>query len=271
MRTQDYFIFDGVDSRTFDALVFENDTLSTPVKDVTTTVIPGRNGDFILPNKRFGNVRHVYDVIIYRRFEQNYEDLRNFLLSRDGYCRLEDNIHPGEFYHAHFSEAIKPTLPPHGRDMGKFQLVFSRKPQRWLKSGEEEIAMLSNNRIIATTLNNPTLFGCYPLLKMTLTAEGVSNGFRLYVGNNLIDAFSFSGDGASYLTDASYPLHIDMETSQAYIKYDSSTTYYFGTTIKYTVDSQYPYMLRPGDNQLEVLGGTNWVSSLKVIPRWYII
>lgn len=269
MRTENYFVFDGVDSRTFDALVFENDTLSTPAKDVTVTKIPGRNGDFILPNKRFGNVKHVYDVIIYRRFEQNYEDLRNFLLSRNGYCRLEDSIHPGESYHAHFTEAIKPTLPPHGRDMGKFQLVFSRKPQRWLKIGEEEIVMRNNSSNVKTTLTNPTRFGCYPLLKLTGTA--MSSGITLTVGSNTVELTAYSGSNYSYLNNTSYPLHIDMETAQAYIKYNASTTYFYNSAMKYTIDAQYPFMLRPGSNNLSVSSNASRVTSLKVVPRWYVI
>ena len=135
IQAKDYFIFDGVDSRSFDALVFENDTFSSPEKDYEVATVPGRSGDFLLKNRRFQNITHVYDVIIYRNFQRNYENLRAFLLSRDGYCRLEDSLHPDEFYTAYFSGQIQPEMT-RDREMGKFQLTFNRKPQRWRKSGE---------------------------------------------------------------------------------------------------------------------------------------
>ena len=110
-KSNDYFIFDGVDSRKFDCVVFEADTFSSPVKEYGVASIPGRSGDLLLSNRRFQNVQHVYDVVIYRNFAENFDALREFLLGRDGYCRLEDSIHPDEFYHAYFSESITPSVP----------------------------------------------------------------------------------------------------------------------------------------------------------------
>ena len=277
IQAKDYFVFDGVDSRSFDALVFDNDTFSSPEKQYETTTIPGRSGDLLLKNRRFGNVKHTYDVLIYRNFERNYEKLREFLLSRDGYCRLEDSLHPNEFYTAYYSGSITPEMTRE-HDMGKFSLTFSRKPQRWLRNGD---SVVSTSWSTTLDVTNPTQFPCYPLIQVkgSSLASG-SNGFkiRFYIGSSYYDrttiainAFSGSTAMTNLLNSnsESTPLCIDMDSLQAYIV-SSGTTYYYNNIVKYTLssDNKYPFQLQPGKNRIARTGSN---LTFRVIPRWYTI
>ena len=129
-------IYNGVSSDKFSANVFRVDTDDAPALDVKTYQVPGRNGDIVISNNRFPNVEMTYTAVFSgESSEQNFIDFKNFLLSQVGYNRLEDSEHPDEFYQACVSGDIHPVLTPN-RDKIKCQIVFSRKPQRYLKSGE---------------------------------------------------------------------------------------------------------------------------------------
>lgn len=268
----DYFIFDGVDSRTFDAVVYERNTFSSPARQFTTVTIPGRSGDFLLDGSRFGNVAHEYDVVIYRRFDENFEALKAFLLSRDGYCRLEDSIHPNEYYHAYYSEPITPEVT-RNRDMGKFVLRFNRKPQRWLLSGQDEIILRTGGSTRKTTVANPTRFNCYPLLMFK--GDNLRNGFTVSIRGTQIKLTAYDPDTNNYPASGhlnNYWLYIDLATAQAYVKYSTSTTYYYNKAIQYTLpaDVKSAFQLAPGNNNIG-MGNVSNVTEMKMIPRWYTL
>lgn len=266
---RDYFIFDGVDSRQFDAYVFDVDSYNAPAKQVNTATIPGRSGDLLLPGWRFGNVTHSYDVIILRHFERNYEELRNFLLSREGYCRLEDSFHPDEYYTAYFSEAIEPEHRMR-KDGGKFRLTFTRKPQRWLKSGEQEIVLREGGSAVTSTVTNPTRFACYP--EFYFKGNAMSSGCEVQWtftnnGTSLLTKAtfnSFSGTGYAKLNDGT-DITLDMETLQCY-----GGGYYFNTAIQYTTNEKYPFQLGSGDNTFTFTNASR-ITRLAVKPRWFIL
>lgn len=257
-----YFVFDGVDSRTFGAIAFFNDVDSSPIKEYTTSVIPGRSGDFLLNDRRFANIAQVYDVVIPTNFETNYANLRAFLLSRDGYCRLEDTSHPDEFYQAYFSEQIKPRVS-RDRDIGRFQITFTRKPQRWLKSGEEEIALGINTS--TQYITNPTQFPTYPLIKIHLSS---TPSFAINLAGVAIQTLTNTVLANKYV-------NIDLETLQTYGGSSAtSTNSYYNQYIQYTANTTYGskmFMLSPGRNTIGKPSAFTNLASASVIPRWYTI
>ena len=269
MSKKDHFVFDGVDSRTFNVLLFDKSTSTSPKKDYTVTAIPGRNGDYVMSNKRVANVQQIYDVLIPDRFDENYADLRNFLLSRDGYCKLEDTIHPNEYYMAYFFDVITPILPKRSRDMGKFQLVFNRKPQRWIDSGADEYILRNNSSNVTTTILNPTPYGCYPMLMLTGTA--MSSGVTVTVGNNRVSWDNYTGTGYNYMNNTANTLYVDMDSTQTYVKTTDGTIYPINSAVKYIIDTEYPFQLRPGTNNVYVSSNASRVTSLKIIPRWFVL
>ena len=263
-----YFVFDGVDSRTFGAIAFFNDVDSSPIKEYTTSVIPGRSGDFLLNDRRFANIAHVYDVVIPTNFETNYANLRAFLLSRDGYCRLEDNSHPDEFYQAYFSEQIKPRVS-RDRDIGRFQITFNRKPQRWLKSGEEEITIYGNGTDLSS-INNPTHFASRPVLHYVFRY-----GYAFH-GDVDINSTGIRRNTAGY-PDGIKNVFVDFDTLQTYGSASTDSENYVGLN-KYVdfiipSDSSKAFALSPGDNSIVWTYPSEMsnITAFSITPRWYTI
>ena len=98
-----------------------------------TASVPGMNGDILYSNGRLKNGTLPYNCWIADDYVANARNLRNFLLSVEGYGRLEDTRHPEEFRKAffrgpqNFDDVVSYTA-------GKFTINFEVKPQRWLKS-----------------------------------------------------------------------------------------------------------------------------------------
>ena len=258
----DYFIFDGVDSRTFGAYVYDVETDSSPVNDYSAVTIPGRSGDFLLNNRRFPNVEHTYYVLFPTNFETNYSNLRAYLLSRNGYSRLEDSIHPTEFYQAYVNIPIRPEIT-RNREMGKAKVTFSRKPQRWLKSGENAVPIITSSGR-KSDIANPTRFASYPLLNFKLDSTPTC---KITLNSTQIEITSNTAMSNKYV-------FIDLETLQCYGRSSatSGAFTYYNQYVKYTVpnDHNKAFKLSAGVNSIVYPDAGN-ISTLSITPRWYTV
>ena len=167
--------FDGEDSRNYGVYITGEAVYNAPERDVEMITIPGRNGSFALDNGRFQNIEVSYPAGIFADTEANFRqavsDFRNFLCSRKGYVRLQDEYNPDEYRMAVYKSGLE--VDPAMLKAGEFTITFDCKPQRWLTSGESEVAVDSGD-----TLLNPTLFESKPLLEV----EGYGSiGFNGYV------------------------------------------------------------------------------------------
>lgn len=134
---RNYFIYNGVDSREYGVYISGQGTFNAPQKAYQFYNIPGRNGALIGYDKRFENVNITYQAFIYKDFEKNLAAFRSFLLSVNGYARLEDSYHPDEFRAAAYVGPFDPEVTSKN-DAGSFTITFNCKPQRYLKSGETQ-------------------------------------------------------------------------------------------------------------------------------------
>lgn len=141
---RNYFQIAGHDSREFGVYISGAGTYNSPAKASEYISIPGRNGDLISGQDRFENVELTYHAFIYRDFDANLAALRAFLLSLDGYQRLEDSYHPDEFRMASYQGALTVTATPRN-DAGEFDITFNCKPQRFLLSGENEVTVSASD------------------------------------------------------------------------------------------------------------------------------
>lgn len=170
---RDYVYFANKNLDDFKTFVTNAGVYSAPARNYDSIPVPGRNGNLILDNNRYENVEHLYPVIISENFDANFAALKSFLLSKKGYQRLSDTFYPDEFYLASFArfDSIKQKFL-HGTQ-GTCILVFDRKPQRFLKSGEKTFEYT-----VAGILSNPTKFTSLPLIRVygsgSLTIGGIS-------------------------------------------------------------------------------------------------
>ena len=228
--------FNGTDLSTFGVYVDPSKQYVTPEKDVEYIEIPGRNGTLTLSNNRFTDVTISYPCYFRDNFVANYRALESFLYSVEGFARLESDKEPLYYRMASFASPIEPEVGQLSRT-GKFTLTFRCHPQRYLKSGETLVTISASD-----TINNPTLFKSYPLLRT------VGSG-TIQIGNVTIT-----------VADSSYAhIYIDCETMNAYYGAHNANQY-----VSFSTHDR--ISLAPGDN-----GITHTLSELRIKPRWYEI
>ena len=229
MRT---LTFNNINLSTYHTFVDGSQLFDIPDKDVTFYSIPGKNGDLSISNDRFNNIEISINCFIRENFIENYNNLINFLMSQEGYGRLEYSAENDIFRQASFVKGIQPDTGAFLK-YGTFTLVFNCKPQKWLKEGEIDRKVTSTR-----VLTNPTLFASKPLIKVTGTGSMVINGTELTLNNNT---------GATY---------IDCEIEDCY-----------EGTINRNNDLECPTgfpVLSPGPNTLSVNG-----CEIDVYCRWW--
>ena len=140
--TQKYIVFNGKKSSDFGVWASGSQIFETPAKRVERISVPGRNGDLIIEDGSFENVELTFkDCFIPNNFAENFSHFKSFLNRQKGYQRLELSWLPDEYRLATFADSISPTIK-NWDGMGKFDLTFNCKPQRFLKSGEEPITII---------------------------------------------------------------------------------------------------------------------------------
>lgn len=156
-------IFDGESSRNYGVYITGQAVYNAPEREVEMISIPGRNGQFALDKGRFENIEVTYPAGIFADSETDFaeaiSDFRNLLCSRRGYVRLTDEYNPNEYRMAIYKSGLE--VEPAQLRAGQFEITFDCKPQRFLTSGETEMAVPSNTAIV-----NPTLFEARPELRV---------------------------------------------------------------------------------------------------------
>ena len=189
------FTFDGVSSADYDVYLTGVGVYNAPKRSVEMFSIAGRNGDYALDQGKFENVSVTYKVGMYDTDENNFatkvSNFRNWLCSKVGYVRLEDEYNPNEYRMAVYADGFE--LDHDMLIAGEAEIEFNCKPQRWLTSGETETAVANNG-----TLNNPTLFEASPLLAVKGYGNIAFNGYSIDIENavlgdvTIIDSDSFT-------------------------------------------------------------------------------
>ena len=196
------FTFGGQSSLNYGVYITGTGVFNAPERSVEMVEIPGRNGMFALDKGRFNNIQVTYKAGMFDVSEANFADkisaLRNWLCSKVGYIRLEDDYNTSEYRMAVYSSGLEVE-----HDMliaGEFEITFDCKPQRFLTSGETKSTVTSGG-----SLTNPTLFASSPLLEATgygtinLGTEAIEIEANL-IGPTLV----YSGTSGNMTIDTTY-------------------------------------------------------------------
>lgn len=196
-----YFTIDGESSADLGVFIGGQGSYDAPERDVTKYSIAGRNGDLTHDNGRFKNIALTYPVVILKDFDETVNDLTEWLLSKTGYCRLEDSYHPDYYREARVIDEIRFRTTAFNRT-GVTRIKFDCKPQKWLKSGETAKSFTAKSG----TITNPTRFTSKPLIRI-YPVSTVST-FSLTIGNTTISV-------TGRTSDITY-IDIDSETQNCY-------------------------------------------------------
>lgn len=175
------FTFDGTSSATYGVYLTGEGVFNAPGRAVEMITIPGRNGAFALDQGRYENIEITYKAGMYDVNESNFatkmSNFRNWICSKVGYCRLEDDYNPNEYRMAIFKAGIEVS-----HDFliaGEFEITFECKPQRWSTAGETATAVASGGSI-----TNPYVFDSSPLLTFDGYGDITFNGSTIKVAQN---------------------------------------------------------------------------------------
>ncbi len=231
-------IYGGKNLKDFGVYISGPGVFNAPKRNITTISIPGRNGDLTCDNGKYENTDGKYPAFIVEDMATNIEALRNYLLCKIGYQRIEDTYNPDEYRMGRFKGPFT-AKPDDSLKRAKFDLIFDCMPQRYLKSGEEYISVSDGY-----TLLNPTLMTALPLIRVsTLDSAG-----WIQIGSLKV---SIGRVGITV---------IDCEMQEAYDGWDGTINCNSYITLN---NGSFP-CLTPGENSIALANCT-----ASIMPRWW--
>ena len=177
------FTFNGESSDTYGILINVNSSFNAPERAGEMISIPGRNGAFWQDHGRFENIEVTYHCVVGEATKPDFvdamSDVRSWLCSPIGYCRLEDDYNPNEYRMAVYKSGLETDEP--FVTGAEFDIVFDCKPQRFLKSGETAVSVTSGD-----TITNPTRFDAQPQLEIEGYGNINCNGYNIELFDDLV-------------------------------------------------------------------------------------
>lgn len=250
--------FNGVSARAMGVRNIESyPDLNRAERKIDVFEVPGRSGSVVKVHDAWNNIEKQYEIYsgdgTRNSVQRPFSSIGEWLNSAEGYARLEDTYEPDIFRLAYTTGAFEAenAFTRHGRAT----LTFNCRPERFLKSGEKEIEVVTNTTA-TKTLRNPTAYKSKPLLAISSSDGSIGN---IVINNDWIFMEQMPG------TDTVY---IDCETCDAYY-YDTedeewlSYNYY----VRLITGAPFP-VLKPGDNTIRTTTNT---FTVKITPRWFVI
>lgn len=234
-----FLTFAGRASYDFGIHISGEALFDAPKRKYSSQKVPGRNGELLIDEDSFENITVKYPSGIIDDMPERIKDFINFAGSKAGYQRLEDTYNPDEFRLAQYAGGTKIKAEDYMNRIGTFDLEFNCKPQRFLKSGENQIEFQQ-----AGAIYNKTNFGSKPKIHITGTGDGT-------VG---------IGDYIITITDLDGYMDIDCELMDA-TKGPTNEN----AKVSFNADS---FLIEPGENGITFSGD---IESVIVTPRWFKI
>lgn len=228
-------VVNGKSSKDFNVYVSDAGLYGTPERDTESIEVEGRNGDLIIDKGRYKNKEVIFPCLIMQNFSLNFSEFVGYLLSQDGYARIETSFLPNEFIMGKYIGEID-AKPSVFSQEGSFQIKFSRKPQRYQKDGEQAIEYTANSGIY-----NPYHGIALPLVRVYGTGT-LTIGTTTIIVNSL-DEY----------------VDIDCELQDAY----KGAINCNGDII---LSSNRFFELKPGNNSIQKTAG---ISKVVITPRWW--
>ena len=252
MKMLHYFNYDGQDSRDYGLYIISQNAYDKPERDLTFISVPGRDGDLIIDNGGYKNLKLTLKLRLFaEKVENNINDLAfsynralNWLQQTATYHKLIFSYDENYYREACVFSGIKATKIYD--DVIDFTVTFSCKPFRKSFEGDKKIIITAGE-----TFFNPEAFPSKPYMKIT-PADGTQNfTIAVYKSANSYDYYTF------YRADE-------------YVEIDSETMNVFKGNINKNNDYaavSFPEF-KPGTNTIAFIGN---ISNIEIIPRWRTI
>lgn len=234
-----FLTFAGKNSSDFGVRISGEATYNSPKRKYTEETVAGRNGTLIIDEGAFENIPVTYPAFVVADMPQRIEDFRNYMGAFSGYQRLEDTYAPDTFRLAQYTGGLEVESSGYMNRMGKFDIEFNCKPQRFLKSGEIPITYTANGKIF-----NRTNFEARPHIRVYGSGAGTVGIGQYTITITAIDSY----------------MDIDCEIMDAY-----KGTANCNDKVSFSADE---IGLHSGENGVTFTGN---ITSVVITPRTYII
>lgn len=237
-----YFVFNGHSSLELGIRIKSKNIYSSPKRDLSLVSVPGRDGELINSNKRYGNATVTYTCFLpAKSIEELNTKIRNvkkmLFTDADSYHELTDSYDPEFMRYAVFNSKL--DITDQLNKIGSFTITFSALPFKYLIGGLE-IREINSGDVIY----NPYPFDAKPYFKITGNGNLVvtisnSRGTSVYRFNNVV----------------------------GYVECDSELMNVFKGTVLKNSDFEadnFPVFLY-GENLITFSGA---ISKFEIIPRW---
>lgn len=237
---QGLIVWGGDASTDIGMVIAEAPAFDKPIKRTDVFTVPGRNGSILFQDGSFEDVTRSYTVWIAEttgNLTDKVNALTAWLYSKSGYTRLEDNFEPDVYRLAYYSGSndISNELTQYGETT----LTFTCRPERFLKSGEEPIAVTNGD-----TLTNITKFPSKPLIH--IEAAGTVN---------------VTINGVTITATVTDYINIDCERMNAYRQTNEN--------LNDKITGAFPVIV-PGTNAIGITV-TGTLNGVTITPRYFTI
>lgn len=217
--------------------------------NVETVSVPGRNGDILLRDGNFKNVKGTASCYcLAADASAAIRAVNTWLLTNTDYRRLETLHEPDFFRLARVTHGA--VLYPRLNRLNAFDIEFDCKPQKYYKSGETAIAV---QIATSTALTNPSFFPAQPIIRATTYTTDLNAYFNL-TGDV---AHNFTVNLASVTPGLTIEIDVEKRTVTA-----------GGIHIEHLCEGYFEYLQIGRGNNIYISGG---VSSAEIVPRWWTL
>lgn len=228
-------VINGKSSKDFNVYLTDAGIYGMPERDSESIQVKGRSGDLVIDNGRYKNKQTRFPCVVVKNFQDNFSEFIGYILNQTGYAKIETSFLPDEYIFGRYIGEVDPKTAVNAKS-GTFELMFDRKPQRYLRDGNDPITFTSNgsllNRYTGTALPLVRVYGTGTVTigSVTITINSV---------NTYVD--------------------IDCSTQDAY----KGTTNCNGDI---TLNSDEFFELKTGVNNIALGSG---ISKIEITPRWW--
>lgn len=248
-----HFKFNSGDSREFNCYITSKTVFNQPERKVSFVEIPGRNGDVVIDNGRYNNIKFKLGLRLFSKkitenfvldFEHNLKRVTDWLIQGVNYYVYTDSYDP-EYYRMACITSV--TVNQKRKDVADITVEFNAKPLKYKTIGDA-IITISEARTSSNPLVNYENMETKPYYKLYM-ATGHSD-----------ETVTLTVNGRAY--------NIDHVTE--YVEIDCEMmNVYKSTTIKNKdyrpdQDGNFPF-LKPGNN---LIGFSNNIAYIELKPRW---
>ncbi len=254
------FEFNGVRSTDMGAVITAKPTYTAAARDLTFTTIPGRSGDIITDNNRYGNVTVTYEIatvplLNFRSSQDTVYALTQWLYGTHDYAVLRDTYNSGYFRYAVCTGISDPVSE--GAGVVTTTVTFNCKPFLYSDAGAVSSTYKSTDseaygsyyeRVkITLAMHNPEMWASAPLIRfdgslmasLTVTDSDGDSQALSYSGSS-VTTFIIDKEQENVYDDDGNSLNDKLDADTMAIPYFPTGDFTVTIYAIYTTGSDYP-------------------------------